>query len=147
MMLNLFDFKSYTVRGISIVVAILGLALAIYLSYEYANPAPIGCTLTGCQDVRESIYSQLIGVDIPVWGAFFYAGALILFSSTYYSKLSKIQLLPLIVLYTAFGFFFSMYLTYLEVFVIHALCQWCLLSAVFATILFGLSVYWYRSSK
>jgi hypothetical protein len=40
---------------------------------------------------------------------------------------------------TGFGLLFSLWLTYLELFVIHAICQWCVISAILATILFVLS--------
>ena len=49
------------------------------------------------------------------------------------------RLSEILVLLTGFGLLFSIWLTYLELFVIHAICQWCVISAILATILFILS--------
>ena len=45
------------------------------------------------------------------------------------------------------GLLFSIYLTYLELFRIHAICQWCVVSAILVTIIFGVCVSEYRERK
>ena len=49
------------------------------------------------------------------------------------------RLSEILVLLTGFGLLFSLWLTWLELFVIHAICQWCVISAILATILFIVS--------
>jgi uncharacterized membrane protein len=45
------------------------------------------------------------------------------------------------------GLIFSTYLTYLELFVIHAICQWCVVSAILVVIIFGFCIADYRDSN
>lgn len=125
----------------------VGLLVSAYLWYEYAQPHAIGCTLTDCQAVRASAYSKIFGVDMPIFGFFYYLvmvlylGYLILKKKNFVKNVMERKLF---VVYAAIGFVFSMYLTYLEAFVIDAFCQWCLISAFAATMVFLNSFLWYR---
>lgn len=126
--------------------SLLGLIVAGYLWYQYQQPSAIGCNFGGgCEQVRNSDFSALFGVDLPIWGMLFYLGlCMIVFAR-------EVNLLPrsdklfnfLIPLYTIWGVIFSAYLTYLEVFVIQAICQWCVVSALLTLICFVCAaVYW-----
>lgn len=111
-------------------ISFLGLLVAGYLWYLYQQPQSIGCNITGgCETVRVSSFSTFLGVKVPVWGMLYYLGlctyAIIKLSLP---KLFKYQT-HLFLAYVCSGILFTLYLTYLEVFVIHALCQWCVISA------------------
>lgn len=122
------------------VFSFIGLIVAGYLLYEYSRPGQIGCSLQGCQTVRESEYSSLFGISLPVYGVAFFLFHTIYSSSRLISrKVGKYENLFLL-LTTGWGFLFSIYLTYIEVFVIHALCQWCLMTGIAATFLFILTL-------
>lgn len=131
-------------RGVNIalhVLALIGLGIAGYLTYtHYFGLAPV-CLASGqCEIVQSSKYAVMFGIPVPLVGLVGYA--LMLVSLQIKTELGRL----LGVLLTIGGFAFSLYLTYLELFVIHAICQWCVASAVTVTIMAVLMVYRYLSS-
>jgi uncharacterized membrane protein len=105
--------------------AVIGLLISAYLTWvHYMGVAPV-CVggSGGCETVQTSPYATIFGVPVAVLGLLGYAG--LLFSALLRGE-AGVYLAFLIALA---GTLFSFYLTYLEVFVIHALCQWCLASA------------------
>ena len=108
-----------------------GLAIAIYLTvvhYDHSSPVCVGGG-GGCEKVQSSDYAELAGVPVAVLGTIGYA--LILASLLVPGDAGRFAgaLLGLV------GFGFSIYLTYLELFVIDAICQWCVASALVMTAL------------
>ncbi|MCL5409329.1 MAG: vitamin K epoxide reductase family protein [Patescibacteria group bacterium] len=115
--------------------SLVGLAISVYLSYEYTLPTSIYCPVggSGCETVRQSIYSKLVGIPIPSFGILFYlfnAIITILILEVRNKILSIFRLLSTVV-----AFAFSAYLTSLEAYVIKAYCFWCVSSAVVTTII------------
>jgi uncharacterized membrane protein len=111
--------------------AIAGLAVAAYLTwvhYEDLEPICAGGG-GGCEKVQSSEYAELAGVPVAVLGLAGYA--LILASLAVPGEAGRLAgaLLALV------GFGFSAYLTWLELFEIDAICQWCVASAVVMTAL------------
>ena len=105
--------------------AVVGLLISAYLSWvHYAGMAPV-CVggSGGCQSVQSSSYATIFGVPVAVVGLDGYSG--LLFSAWLGGEVG----IYLGFLLALVGTLFSAYLTYLELFVIHALCQWCLASA------------------
>lgn len=112
-------------------VCMLGLAVAGYLTYvHYAELEPL-CVGGGggCEKVQASDYAELAGVPVALLGLAGYA--LILASLWVPGDAGRVSgaLLAL----TGFGF--SLYLTWVELFEIDAICQWCVVSAVLMTVL------------
>jgi uncharacterized membrane protein len=108
-----------------IVLAALGLGISAYLTWTHFLGVPPMC-ISGsgrCETVQSSRYAAIFGVPVAALGAVAYAG--LLFSATLRGEAG----IYLGLLISLVGTLFSFYLTYLEVFVIHALCQWCLASA------------------
>jgi uncharacterized membrane protein len=118
-----------------IILTLVGLSVSIYLTFLYSQPAPIVC-VTGCELVRESKYSNFLGISVPIWGVLFYFCVLAI---TFFKQITKhydfLFTITLQTMLTA-GFIFSLYLTFLELFVIEAICQWCVVSAICSTLLF-----------
>ena len=118
-------------RLVTALVAVLGLAVAGYLTYvHYAELEPL-CVGGGggCERVQSSDYAELAGIPVAVLG---FAGyALILASLWVPGDAGRVggALLALV------GFGFSIYLTWVELFEIDAVCQWCVVSAVLMTVL------------
>jgi len=124
-----------------LIFALVGLIVSLYLSYTKLSGVPIQCNiLSGCQTVESSTYSIMFGIPVAVYGVIFYLSLVI---ATFFRVSAKYRFLvtKLIFIATVFGFLFSIYLTYLELYVIFAICIYCVLSAVISTILFFISLY------
>ena len=121
------------------VLSVIGLGVAAYLAYVETQSAPAMCGPVGdCNAVQSSSYARVFGVPIGLIGVAGYAAILAMWA---WGRRSA-SALPagLLVLMTGFGVAFSIYLTYLELFVIRAVCMWCVTSAVIMTLLLAVSV-------
>ena len=125
-----------TLRGGAALIALIGIGVATYITIaDSGGGAPL-CVVggSGCQTVANSSYSHLFGVNVAVFGIVGYVGlfgaALVPGDAGRFAGL----LLALV------GFGFSAYLTYLELFVIDAICQWCVASAVLMTLELGVNL-------
>jgi uncharacterized membrane protein len=112
-------------RGLLAAVSVAGLAVSLYLTWVYAAGAAPVCAGDGqgCETVQSSPYSSLLGVPITALGLLGYAGLLV--SAAFRGFIVALSGLFLALL----GTLFSGYLTWLELFVIEAICQWCVASA------------------
>lgn len=106
-------------RAIAIL-GFIGLGIATYLTYvHYAGLEPICAASRGCEVVQQSKYAEFVGVPVPVIGLIGWVG--ILLSLLVPGDIGR----GLTALLALFGFGFTLYLTYLEIWVIKAICQWC----------------------
>jgi uncharacterized membrane protein len=125
------------------VLSIIGLGASIYLTYVEVTHTRALCGPVGdCNTVQSSPYAKLFGVlPIGVVGAIGYIAILVtwLWRRFRTDPLSKIAG-PIMYGMALFGTLFSIYLTYLELFVIHAVCIWCLSSAAIITALMLLNL-------
>jgi uncharacterized membrane protein len=123
---------------IPLVVSIIGFIDSLYLTYvKFAN-IPIYCTpgLGDCATVQSSRWSTMWGIPLALLGALTYL-ALIIFYLVENKPWQISKFTPFTIWgVSLFGFLFSIYLTWLEFFVIHAVCQWCILSAICMTTIF-----------
>jgi uncharacterized membrane protein len=116
---------------------LLGLGVATYLTIAHYSGGTTICPLHGgCETVQHSKYSQLDGIPVALIGLIGY----ILILGVLLVPASETTRLILVVL-TVGGFGFSAYLTGRELFSIHAICPWCVSSAIIMTILACLSVW------
>jgi uncharacterized membrane protein len=106
----------------------VGAAIAGYLTWvHYSGAEPLCLAGGGCERVQESRYAELAGVPVAVIGL---AGYLAILGSLAVRRDGA----RLVTAFMAFvGFAFSAYLTYVELFTIEAICQWCVASAVVMT--------------
>lgn len=123
--------RGSSLRPATLALAALGAAVAGYLTYvHYAGLSPLCLAGSGgCERVQTSDYAQLLGVPVALLGLVTYA--LIGLASFLGGSAGRLAAALLAVGAAAF----SAYLTYLELFVIDAICQWCVASAVIATLL------------
>src|SRR6476646_6606007 len=124
-----------TLRVVSTFVAAFGIGVATYIAIADSGGGSPVCLAGGhgCQTVAESSYSHLLGVNVAVFGIVGYV--LLLVCALLRGDAARMG--GFCVALVCFGF--SVYLTYLELFVIDAICQWCVASAVLMTVLFALS--------
>lgn len=120
--------------------AVLGLAVAIYLTYIETTPeATAVCGPVGnCNAVQKSPYAMLFGVlPVAVLGALGYFFILLAWGLAHWKSRREWARWGYPALFGAafLGELFTIYLTYLEPFVIRAVCIWCLTSAVIMTLI------------
>ena len=105
--------------------AVVGLLISGYLTWvHYMGVAPV-CVggSGGCETVQTSSYATILGVPVAALGLVGYSGLLLA------ALLRSEAGVYLGLLVALVGTLFSAYLTYLELFVIHAICEWCVASA------------------
>jgi uncharacterized membrane protein len=125
------------IRIVMIAIATVGLGVASYLTYVHYAGGPILCLKGGgCETVQHSIYSKLVGVPVALIGLI---GYITILASLLVPESESTRLATMT--FTVVGFGFSLYLTGRELFSIHAICPWCVSSAVMMTLLTGLAVW------
>ena len=122
-------------RQIIAFVATVGIGVATYITIADSGGGAPTCLAGGggCETVANSSYSHIAGVNVAVFGIIGYIGLLI--TAFFANDTARFAGFAL----SLGGFGFSVYLTYLEIFKIEAICQWCVASAVLMTILFLLN--------
>lgn len=116
-----------------VILILIGLTDAAYLSALHFYQAEPGCSLiTGCDAVLSSEYAVILGIPLAYGGFAYYltllAGVLI-----YYQYEIK-KALQVLFFVNLLGFLFSLWLIYIQAFVLEAFCQYCLLSALTTTL-------------
>jgi uncharacterized membrane protein len=127
-----------TLRNVSLILIFLGILVSGYLSYIKFTEEPMVCAAEAgfnCDVVQNSVYAEVGGIAIAYMGLATYLvlGTLILIEN-------RLEVLreygPLLVFaITLFAFVYSMYLVYIQAFVLEAFCQWCLMHELIITIL------------
>ena len=130
--------KDFWPQWVIPVLSILGIGVAFYLTYIETSGSEAICGPVGdCNTVQMSPYATLFGV-LPVGLLGIIGYALILAAWAIYTwGDSKWQWITAIAIWgmSLFGVLFSIYLTFLEPFVIGATCMWCISSAIFQTLI------------
>jgi len=124
-------------RAVLIALSTIGLGVASYLTYiHYAGIKPVCTAGESCTKVQTSVYSELAGVPVALIGLLGYLAILgsLLVRESETSRFATMAM-------ALIGWGFSAYLTYRELFSIHAICEWCASSAGIMTVLMGLSVW------
>ena len=126
--------------GIFLATAFFGFLDATYLTISNVSGTSLGCTIfKGCDIVTTSKYSTFFGLPVASFGIIYYLG--IFLGTIAAIDMRNARLLRAITYSTAAGLAASLYFLYLQLFVIHALCQYCILSLVACVVLFGSSFY------
>jgi uncharacterized membrane protein len=123
-----------TKRMLAALIALVGLFVALYLTlYKVGVIGELACSIGSCEAVQTSRWSTFLGLPVAAWGLAFYASVLAVALTGLMERYEDSRPLALGMLaLTAWGALFSLWLTYIELFVIHAICQWCVISAVLA---------------
>jgi uncharacterized membrane protein/thiol-disulfide isomerase/thioredoxin len=126
-----------------VLLSVIGLGVAGYLAYVETLQVTAACGPIGdCNAVQQSEHARLFGFLPVAWLGLIGYALLVIFSILW--RVASNQSKPIISVginsLTLFATIFSIYLTYLEIFVIRAVCSWCLSSAIISTLLLLLSV-------
>ncbi|MBU2101320.1 hypothetical protein KKH05_01205 [Patescibacteria group bacterium] len=127
--------------------ASFGVLDSSYLTYSHYQQGETLCDIIpgSCDLVTGSSYAVVFGVPLAILGAFFYLSVLVILFL--YKKMGQLDILKILAGWTAIGFAMSLYLTYLQAFVINAYCLFCLGSALTSTTLFILALVLFKSKK
>ncbi len=122
--------------------ALVGLFVALYLTmYKTGMIGTITCSIGSCETVNTSRWSLLLGLPVAAWGLGFYVAALAVAIASLQDRwVDERSPSVVLVALSGWGVLFSAWLTYLELFVIHAICMWCVISAIIVTLIFITSV-------
>lgn len=112
--------------------SLTGLFVSTYLYlYKIGRIGELACGAGGCETVQQSPWSRFAGLEVSLIGLAGYAGLLLVSLAALQPTLAQRRWpATLLLVLAALGVAFTAYLTYLELFVIHAICRWCLGSAV-----------------
>jgi len=115
------------------VLSLVGLGDALYLTIQDLTGQSLRCTIvSGCSEVLSSAYAHIGPVPLAVLGAFAY---FTVFSLAILAAFGHRFALPLLLVLVAVMFLMTLWLLYLQAFVIRHFCQYCLLSAAVTTTL------------
>jgi uncharacterized membrane protein len=114
------------------ILILIGITDAAYLSALHYYQADPGCSLiTGCDTVLSSEYAVILGIPLA-YGGFAYYLTLLLGVMIYFQYEIK-KALHVLFLVNVLGFLFSLWLIYVQAFMLEAFCQFCLISALTTT--------------
>jgi uncharacterized membrane protein len=124
--------------SVAAIVALFGLADGIYLTVEHVTGRTAECIASsGCQDVLSSKYAAIGPVPLAALGALAYFTA---FSVALLAAFGFARCRSLFALLVGVMFAINLWLFYLQAFVLHAFCDYCLFSAGVTTVLTGIAV-------
>jgi uncharacterized membrane protein len=128
--------------------ALIGVFVSTYLTlYKFGYIGSLQCAVGSCETVNTSRWATFFGLPVAAWGLGFYVSALALVVVGIQERYADSRALSLaLVALTGWGVLFSGWLTYLELFVIDAICIWCVTSAVIVLVMFAVSVAEYRET-
>ncbi|OGY61627.1 MAG: hypothetical protein A3I33_00705 [Candidatus Colwellbacteria bacterium RIFCSPLOWO2_02_FULL_45_11] len=127
-----------------IVISVIGFSDATYLTAKHYLDDPVTCSIfKGCETVTESKYSTVFNIPIALFGVFYYLFVSVLL----FLYMEGLKVLKLLLLSTTSAFFVTLFLVYLQAFVLNAFCMFCIISAVSSTALFAGTVYIARKSR
>ncbi len=130
-------------RMAAALLSLTGLFISAYLYlYKLGKIGSLACGTGGCETVQWSPWSRFAGVEVSLVGLLGYASLLVLcLAALQPSMLHRRAPALLLALLSGIAVLFTIYLTYLELFVIHAICRWCVASGVVIVGIFILSLF------
>ena len=138
-----------TKRMIIAALALGGVGLAAYLAlYKLGYIGTLACGTGGCETVQLSKWATFLGLPVAVWGVGYYVavfGVALLGTTARFEDEPWVSTALLVL--TGWGVVFSAWLTYLELYVINALCRFCVVSAVLVSVIFVVSVFEWRDAR
>jgi uncharacterized membrane protein len=112
--------------------ALAGILISTYLTlFKLGIIGELTCSIGSCETVNTSRWSVFLGIPVAAWGLFFYLDVFVIAVLGTTPRFESGPLISVVLAaQAAIGLLFSAWLTYLELAVIHAICIWCVTSAV-----------------
>jgi uncharacterized membrane protein len=129
-------------RQAIVLLALVGLFVATYLwLYKIGVLGELQCGTGSCEVVQASRYAVLFGLPVAFYGLVGYAALFGLGLAGLQRRFAADRRVAvLLAAFATVGFAFTLYLTAIELFVLHAICRWCVVSAVIVTGIWTLSL-------
>jgi uncharacterized membrane protein len=125
------------ILALFLVFSFMGFADSTYLTVKHYSGTPLECSIFhGCEKVTTSPYANLAGIPLALLGMIYYAAIIVLIVAHLDSRRKSIFVFAARA--TVIGFLASAWFVYLQLYVIRAVCPYCMLSAVVSTLLFVL---------
>ena len=130
-------------RMAAALLSLTGLFISAYLYlYKIGKIGSLACGTGGCETVQWSPWSRVAGIEVSLVGLLGYALLLVLcLAALQPSMVHRREPALLLAALSGIAVLFTIYLTYLELFVIHAICRWCVASGVVIVAIFILSLF------
>ncbi len=113
----------------------IGFIDASYLTVKHFTNSVPNCTLlSGCAEVTTSAYSTILGVPVALLGSLFYLTILLL--SVFVLDRKNVRVFHVLCLLTPLGFLASLWFVFLQLFILKAICLYCMGSALTSTVIF-----------
>lgn len=122
--------------------AVVGICIALYLTlYKVGVIGMLSCSIGSCETVNTSRWSALLGIPIAAWGLMAYVALLLLaMIGSGEAREESVPIARMLVALAGWSVLFSAWLTYLELFVIRAICIWCVSSALLWVVILAVCV-------
>mgnify|MGYP000117869684 CR=1 FL=1 len=120
--------------------SLIGALDSLYLTIQHYTVGYTNCGVeaSDCAIVTGSSYSVMFGVPTALYGVFYYLVAFVL--GVVYLKIKKTELIKYLGGWSVIGFSSSLYLLYIQAFVLRAFCKFCLVSSATSTIILVLAL-------
>ena len=130
-----------TRRMIVATLALAGIFVSLYLLlYKLGIIGELSCSVGSCETVNSSKWATFLGLPVAAWGVAWYVAMFVMAVVSTGARFQDSPVVSTVLLGMAStGLIFSAYLTYLELFEINAICQWCVISAIIVTLIFLIS--------
>jgi uncharacterized membrane protein len=129
--------------------ALAGIFISLYLTlYKIGVIGELSCSIGSCETVNTSKWATFLGLPVAAWGLLFYVDVFIIALVGTMLRFETSTVIPgILLLESSAGVLFSAWLTYLELAVIHAICIWCVTSAIVVTLIFLVSLSDWREAR
>lgn len=129
-------------RQLLVLLALVGVGIALYLTlYKFGVIGVLSCSIGSCETVNTSKWSVFLGLPVSAWGLVAYIALLgLAMVGTTEAHEQSVTIAKMIAILALWSVLFSAWLTYLELFVIHAICIWCVTSAVLWVVILAVSI-------
>jgi len=128
--------------------ALVGVFVSAYLLlYSLGYYGFILCGTGACEIVQSSKYAVFLEIPVPGWGLAWYGGMVVLALIVAARGVEASGPALLVALGATAGLLFTLYLTFIEAFVLQAWCRWCVVSAALSVLIFLLAAPWRRLKR
>ncbi|HXK36297.1 MAG TPA: vitamin K epoxide reductase family protein [Candidatus Paceibacterota bacterium] len=124
------------------IAALVGFADSSYLTAEHVRGAVPPCTGAGCDTVLTSTYANVGPLPLAAFGMVYYGALLVLLIA--YLDVGSRRIVHAFAWIVSIGMLLSLYFVVVQLFILHAICPYCMASAAVTTVMFGIAIYLVR---